>query len=84
MIPLSDFENFVFELCSAKWFNRKILKFQAIVCLDCEMSHRSLEEQLEELLDLADLCPVYFHKPVLAIYFANGVMQKMAGKESEI
>ena len=50
---------------------------------DCEMSHRSLEEQLEELLDLADLCPVYFRKPLLAIYFANGVMQQMAGEHKK-
>ncbi len=43
------------------------------------MSHRSLEEQLEELLTLADLCPVYFRKPLVAIYFSNGILKKMAG-----
>lgn len=45
---------------------------------NCEMSHRSLEEQLEELLSLADLCPVYFRKPTVSCFFSNGVVTQMA------
>ena len=46
--------------------------------LDCEMSHRSLEEQLEELLSLSELCPVYFRQPTVACFFSNGVFSQMA------
>ncbi|XP_063719042.1 UPF0415 protein C7orf25 homolog isoform X2 [Symsagittifera roscoffensis] len=51
---------------------------------NCEMSHRSLEEQLEELLSLAELCPVYFRKPTVAVFFSNAIFRKMAEEIEEM